>query len=132
MLGKPNLPACGADGRAMSALSSLSQRPRAVQGRRSPARTLEGVDAPADALDERAQRVLEFERAWWGHSGAKELGIRREFGWSAARYYQVLNAVIDTEVAVRYDPVLVGRLRAVRDERAQRRRTRRAGEPGAA
>jgi hypothetical protein len=90
------------------------------------------VDAPADALDERAQRVLEFERTWWGHSGAKELGIRREFGWTPARYYQVLNAVIDTDVAVRYDPVLVGRLRAVRAERAQRRRTRRAGAPGAA
>jgi hypothetical protein len=90
------------------------------------------MDAPADPLDERAQRVLEFERTWWGHSGAKELGIRREFGWTAARYYQVLNAVIDTEVAVRYDPVLVGRLLEVRDGRAQRRRTRRAGADGAA
>lgn len=98
------------------------------------------MDAPADLseearsepLDERVLRVLEFERERWGHSGAKELDIRREFGWTAARYYQVLNAVIDTEVAVRYDPVLVGRLREVRDDRAQRRRTRRAGAPGAA
>jgi hypothetical protein len=90
------------------------------------------MDAPLEPLDERVQRVLEFERAWWGHSGAKELAIRRELGWSAARYYQVLNAVIDTEVAVRYDPVLVGRLREVRDDRAQRRRTRRADAPGAA
>jgi hypothetical protein len=90
------------------------------------------MDAPADPLDDRAQRVLEFERVWWGHSGAKEQGIRREFGWTAARYYQVLNATIDTEVAVRYDPVLVGRLRAVRDERAQQRRTRHPGIDGAA
>lgn len=90
------------------------------------------MDAPADLLDDRAQRVLEFERIWWGHSGAKEQSIRREFEWSAARYYQVLNAVIDTEVAVRYDPVLVGRLRAVRDDRAERRRTRRPGVDGAA
>jgi hypothetical protein len=90
------------------------------------------MDARTDGLDERAQRVLEFERAWWGHSGAKELRIRSEFGWTAARYYQVLNAVIDTEVAVRYDPVLVGRLLEVRDDRAQRRRTRRAGADGAA
>ena len=90
------------------------------------------MDARIDGLDERAQRVLEFERAWWGHSGAKELRIRSEFGWTAARYYQVLNAVIDTEVAVRYDPVLVGRLLEVRDDRAQRRRTRRAGADGAA
>ncbi|MBX9471723.1 DUF3263 domain-containing protein [Microcella sp.] len=90
------------------------------------------MDARSDPLDDRAQRVLEFERDWWGHSGAKEQSIRREFGWSAARYYQVLNAVIDTEVAVRYDPVFVGRLRAVRDDRAQQRRTRRPGFTGAA
>lgn len=90
------------------------------------------MDAQPNNLDERAQRVLEFERAWWGHSGAKELGIRREFGWTAARYYQVLNAVIDTEVAVRYDPILVGQLRDVREPRAERRRTRRATAPGAA
>lgn len=90
------------------------------------------MDAPLDVLDERAQRVLEFERAWWGHSGAKEQRIRREFGWTAARYYQVLNAVIDTEVAVRYDPVFVGRLLAVRDDRAERRRTRRPSVDGAA
>ena len=90
------------------------------------------MDAHPEAFDERAQRVLEFERAWWGHSGAKELGIRREFGWTPARYYQVLNAVIDTEVAVRYDPVLVGRLRDVREPRAERRRTRRASAHGAA
>ena len=89
------------------------------------------MDARTDRLDERAQRVLEFERAWWGHSGAKELRIRSEFGWTPARYYQVLNAMIDTEVAVRYDPVLVGRLLEVRDGRARRRRTRRAGADGA-
>lgn len=90
------------------------------------------MDASADGPDDRAHRVLEFERAWWGHSGAKELAIRREFGWTSARYYQVLNAVIDTEVAVRYDPVLVGRLLEVRDDRALRRRTRLGGADGAA
>ena len=88
------------------------------------------MDAPADHLDERALRVLEFERAWWGNSGAKELGIRREFQWTPARYYQVLNAVIDTDAAVRYDPVLVGQLLDVRDDRAERRRMRRAGADG--
>jgi hypothetical protein len=90
------------------------------------------MDAHPDALAEPARRVLEFERDWWGHSGAKELRIRRDFGWSAARYYQVLNAVIDTEVAVRYDPVLVGRLREVREQRSQQRRTRRPSSRGAA
>jgi len=89
------------------------------------------MDAPDDALDDSARRVLEFERAWWGHTGAKELRIRRDFGWSAARYYQVLNAVVDTHAAARYDPVLVGRLREVRRQRSEQRRTRRASTTGA-
>ena len=90
------------------------------------------MNAQPEVLDEPARRILEFERQWWGHSGAKELRIRREFGWGAARYYQVVNAVIDTDVAARYDPVLVGRLREVRQQRSHERRTRRATTTGAA
>ena len=91
-------------------------------------------DAAGDhALEERPSRVLEFERGWWGVAGGrKEARIRAEFGWSAARYYQVLNALLDTEAALRYDPVLVGRLREVRADRAEARRTRRPGSPSAA
>ena len=79
-------------------------------------------------LEERMRRVLDFERTSWGHSAGKETRIRREFGWSPARYYQVLNAAIDTEAALRYDPVLVGRLHEVRGVRSERRRTRREPE----
>jgi len=93
---------------------------------------LANSEAPAALLAEQARVVLEFERGHWGHSGAKEVRIRSTFGWSPARYYQVLNAVIDTDVAVRYDPVLVGRLREVRDQRATQRRTRRPAADGAA
>ncbi len=79
-----------------------------------------------DATD--LERVLEFERRWWGSTtGRKEARIRREFDWSPARYYQVLNALLDEEAALRYDPVLVGRLREVRTARAELRRTRRPG-----
>ena len=79
-----------------------------------------------DATD--LERVLEFERRWWGSAtGRKEARIRREFDWSPARYYQVLNALLDEEAALRYDPVLVGRLREVRTARAEVRRTRRPG-----
>jgi len=89
--------------------------------------------APDDARDERLSTVLEFERRWWGTAGGrKEARIRSEFGWSAARYYQVLNALLDTQAALRYDPVLVGRLREVRTVRAEARRTRRPGSAGAA
>ena len=86
-----------------------------------------------DTIEERQGRVLEFERDWWGAGGdRKEARIRAEFAWSAARYYQVLNALLDTEAALRYDPVLVGRLREVRADRAVARRTRRPGSSSAA
>lgn len=81
-------------------------------------------EMPEASLPERAERVLEFEREWWGHSPAKERRIRAEFGWSPARYYQVLNAVVDDAAAFTHDPVLVGRLREVRDARDVKRRTR--------
>jgi hypothetical protein len=81
---------------------------------------------------ERVARVLEFERTYWGSAtGRKEVHIRQEFGWSPARYYQVLNALLADNDAMRYDPVLVGRLREVRDSRAERRRTRRPGSGAA-
>jgi len=69
-------------------------------------------------------RILEFERSWWRHAGAKEEAIRSEFGLSAARYYQLLNALIDSPEAVRHDPMLVGRLQRARDARTRARAAR--------
>lgn len=68
--------------------------------------------------------ILEFERSWWRHAGAKEEAIRSEFGLSAARYYQLLNALIDSPEAVRHDPMLVGRLQRARDARTRARAAR--------
>ncbi|WP_083730777.1 MULTISPECIES: DUF3263 domain-containing protein [Protofrankia] len=76
---------------------------------------------PAAALDERQRRVLEFEHHWWRYAGAKETAIRAEFGISATRYYQILNALIDSPAALAADPMLVRRLRRLR---ATRRRAR--------
>jgi len=79
-------------------------------------------DAPG--LDPRDARILDFEREWWRHAGAKEDAIRLEFGLSAPRYYQLLNLVIDLPEAVRYDPMLVGRLQRLRDSRTAARASR--------
>lgn len=76
------------------------------------------------ALSERDQAVLDFEREWWRHAGAKEEAIREVFGLSAARYYQVLNHVIDSPAAVRHDPMLVKRLHRARDARTLARAAR--------
>ena len=79
---------------------------------------------PDFLLPTRDARILDFERQWWRHVGAKEDAIRAEFGLSAARYYQLLNAVIDSPAAVRHDPMLVRRLLRARDARTEARSAR--------
>ena len=78
-------------------------------------------------LTERDRLLLEFERQWWKYAGAKENAIRELFDMSATRYYQVLNALIDTEAALNFDPMLVKRLRRMRAERQKQRSARRLG-----
>ncbi|HEY5222577.1 MAG TPA: DUF3263 domain-containing protein [Microbacteriaceae bacterium] len=75
-------------------------------------------------LSDRDAAILEFERQWWRHAGAKEQAIRDEFGLSAARYYQVLSALIDAPAALIHDPMLVKRLQRARDARVTARATR--------
>lgn len=69
--------------------------------------------------DEKA--VLNFERAWWKYAGAKEQAIRETFDVSATRHYQRVNAIIDMPAALEHDPLLVRRLRRLRDARATQR-----------
>ena len=82
----------------------------------------------APALTPRDEAVLAFERRWWSHPSAKEQAIRSEFGVSAARYYQLLGALLDSPLALAHDPMLVKRLQRMRDARSQAR-SRRAIHP---
>ena len=75
-------------------------------------------------LSAREQSILSFERQWWKHAGAKEQAIRAEFGLSAARYYQLLNATLDAPGALVFDPMLVKRLQRLRDARTAARSAR--------
>lgn len=78
-------------------------------------------------LSARDLAVLEFERGWSRYAGAKEQAIREAFDMSATRYYQVLNALIDREDALEADPLLVRRLRRLREQRQRQRSARRLG-----
>lgn len=72
--------------------------------------------------------LLAFESAHPRHSGWKEEAIRARFGIPPARYYQLLGRAIDTREALELDPMLVHRLRRIRDTRlAARERRLRAG-----
>jgi hypothetical protein len=46
---------------------------------------------------------------------------------SATRYYQVLNVLVDRHEALAFDPLLVKRLRNLRDQRQHQRSARRLG-----
>jgi hypothetical protein len=84
--------------------------------------------SPRDSpLAEREQQMLALERQWWKYAGAKEQAIRELFDLSATHYYQLLNALIDTEDALAHDPMLVKRLRRLRTSRQQARTARRLG-----
>jgi hypothetical protein len=78
-------------------------------------------------LSDRDKQVLVFERQWWKYAGAKEQAIRELFGMSATRYYQVLNALIDSPAALAHDPMLIKRLRRMRSSRQRARSARRLG-----
>ena len=80
-----------------------------------------GGPAIGDGLSRRDRDILTFERQWWRYAGAKEDAIRELFSMSATQYYQVLNALIDTEAALAHDPMLVKRLRRMRSARTHGR-----------
>ena len=84
----------------------------------------------ADHLTERDRAILALEAAWPRHGGMKEEVIRSRLGMSAARYYQLLGRLIETEAALEFDPLLVRRLRRLRDARASQRTARMRGFVG--
>lgn len=72
-------------------------------------------------LTERDKAILDFERSWWSQSGPKETLIVDKFDLSASRYYQILNELVDTDAAYDHDPLVVRRLRRLRDRRRRAR-----------
>ncbi|MGN6219001.1 MAG: DUF3263 domain-containing protein [Microbacterium sp.] len=82
-------------------------------------------------LTDRDRALLDFEARWWAaqwrrHAGAKEEAVRAELGLSPARYYQLLGRLIDTTDAQEHDPMLVKRLRRLRDAAVHERSARAA------
>ncbi|WP_374197922.1 DUF3263 domain-containing protein [Microbacterium sp. cx-59] len=85
---------------------------------------LEESAVDVQGLSDRDAGILAFESRWGAHGGAKEEAIRSELGLAPARYYQLLGRLIDTEAALAHEPMLVARLRRIRDERRRERSTR--------
>ena len=66
-------------------------------------------------------RILDFERQWWKYAGAKDAAIKELFDLSTRSYYELLNNLIDREDALTTSPLLVKRLRRLRQARISAR-----------
>ena len=84
-------------------------------------------DASSSGLSELELKMLEFERTWWRHAGAKESSMKELFNLTPPAYYQLLNNLIDRSEALLAEPILVKRLRRLRDSRTAQRSSSKLG-----
>ena len=68
--------------------------------------------------------LLDFEAVSWSAAEGKDAAILQRFDLSVPRYYQEINALIDRPEALAHAPLLVKRLRRLRDRRQQDRSAR--------
>ncbi|MDA3648323.1 DUF3263 domain-containing protein [Saccharopolyspora indica] len=109
----------------MRAVEAVPEQAPAPEPEQAPAPEPELL--PSGELTVRERGVLAFESQWWKRSGAKERAIRELFDMSPSRYYQVLNALLDSPAAFRADPMLIKRLRKARAARQRERAAQRLG-----
>ncbi|MEX1207809.1 MAG: DUF3263 domain-containing protein [Acidimicrobiia bacterium] len=79
-------------------------------------------------LTDADRAVLDFEGSWWNYPGPKDRAIREYLGVSSTRYYQALRRLMDDPAAERVAPLIVRRLRRVREQARQRRVDRVLGD----
>jgi hypothetical protein len=84
-------------------------------------------DSVATGLSELEIKLLEFENNWWRHAGSKESAIKELFNLTPPAYYQLLNNLIDRQEALMAQPILVKRLRRIRDARTTARSSSKLG-----
>ena len=73
--------------------------------------------------------ILDFEETAPRSIGRKEEAIRAQLDISPVRYHQRLNLLLDAPAAAQSHPLLVARLRRVREERENTRRATRGNTP---
>ena len=84
-------------------------------------------DSVAAGLSELEIKLLEFENNWWRHAGSKESAVKELFNLTPPAYYQLLNNLIDRQEALVAQPILVKRLRRIRDARTTARSSSKLG-----
>lgn len=66
-------------------------------------------------MNDTHRQILKLEKQYPKYGGAKDHEIRERFDMSATSYFQILNTLIDDPEAAWLEPVLVNRLRRIRD-----------------
>lgn len=66
-------------------------------------------------MDDLGRQILKLEKQHPRYGGAKDHAIRERFGFSATTYFQILNRLVDDPEAAWMEPVLINRLRRLRD-----------------
>ncbi|WP_110588268.1 DUF3263 domain-containing protein [Microbacterium suaedae] len=79
------------------------------------------ADSETVVLDDLSRAILSFESEWPKHTGEKEEAMRARLVLEPARYYQLLARLVDEPAAQAHAPLLIGRLRRLREARSARR-----------
>ncbi len=70
-----------------------------------------------EKLSELEKNVLRIEKEWWLIAKTREQAIRKILNISPIKYYLILSELLDEPRFWQADPVLVDRLRGLRDKR---------------
>jgi len=82
-------------------------------------------NANSSVLTEREKDILDFEQSWWSLSIPREQAVRERFQLTETEYVELLELLIATEAALEAEPLLVRRLRRMKDRRRQEHVARR-------
>lgn len=73
-------------------------------------------------MDDIDRLVLDIADRRYLHAGARDEAVRVELGWTSTRWAQRVNLLLDDPAAALERPMLVARLRRVRDGQRRLRR----------
>jgi len=85
-------------------------------------------ESPHQKLKQRDLDILEFEQSWWESEIPKDQAVRERFQLTEPEYAAALDQLIASEEALIVEPLLVRRLRRMRDRRRQEHIARRTAD----
>lgn len=85
-------------------------------------------EAPHQQLSQRDRAILDFEQSWWESATPRDQAVREQFQLTESEYAEVLNQLIVSEAALLAEPLLIRRLRRLRDRRRQQHIARRTAD----